>query len=207
MINQQRHSVYVTQSLISSWQWIFKKDGGYEEFIDTLNKVRTPPNDNMLRGIEYEKQTYLGNTGASEIVKGGTGQLIGMKWCEIQGTNTLLYGILDSLKGGVIYDIKSKKSENKYHRPAYYSSPQAQMYLTIFSRATKFVYVISTQTKKTKETVEEYIERDQVHIEEYTREDFPPIEETISNFYTWLKENNLWETFVTKWTSKKKTRR
>ena len=204
MTKNKKYSVYVTQSLLSSWLWVFKKDDGFEEFIDTLNKIRTPQNANMLRGIKYEEESYKGNTGAYEYVKGGTGQLIGMKWCEIQDTNTLLYGILDSLKGGVIYDIKSKASDSKYNRPAYNTSVQAPMYLEIFKNATKFTYLISTAQKKSNESLEEYLDRDHIYTETYYRRDFEPIQVTIDDFYTWLKLNNLWDTFIENWSSKKK---
>ena len=46
--------VRVTQTLLTSWEYSFKTDDGYESFLKTLNREKTPPTKAMLDGIRYE---------------------------------------------------------------------------------------------------------------------------------------------------------
>ena len=44
----------LTQSLISAYEWMFKKEDGYDEFIAALNREKKQPTVAMLDGIRYE---------------------------------------------------------------------------------------------------------------------------------------------------------
>ena len=44
----------LTQSLISAYEWTFKKEDGYEDFIAALNREKKQPTVAMLEGIRYE---------------------------------------------------------------------------------------------------------------------------------------------------------
>ena len=44
----------ITQSLLSSFSWVFRKDDGYDSFLRTLNREPNPQTKAMLDGIRYE---------------------------------------------------------------------------------------------------------------------------------------------------------
>ena len=77
-----------------------------KSFIDTLNRIPSEPNEYMKQGIEYEEECYKGNTEISPIIENGAFQIVGTKEVEVAGIKFLMYGRLDVLKAGIIYDIK-----------------------------------------------------------------------------------------------------
>ena len=44
----------ITQSLLSAWDYVYKKDDGYEEFLAALNREKKPPTQAMLDGRRFE---------------------------------------------------------------------------------------------------------------------------------------------------------
>lgn len=150
------------------------------EFIDMLNKIPTPQNEYMLRGIEFENKVCNGlDKEFSPIVENGTFQLKKAKKVIIDGEPILLYGILDVLKGGRIYDIK-RVSNYKY--PKYKKSHQHSMYLELFPSAYDFTYIIRD-------------DKGNSYYENYIRENIEDIYFVISQFITYLKSKNLFEIF------------
>lgn len=196
----------ITPSLLNSWLYIWncvdnvresEKDEicledkildtqakAKEDFINTLNRIKTPPNQYMQMGIDYEEECYKGNTDVSPIIKGGAYQIVGMKNETIDGIDFLLYGRLDVLKGGIIYDIKRVM---KYSVQKYFKSCQHSFYFELFGRAYQFTYLI--------------YDGNRLHTETYYREDCVDIKQVISNFIRWLKENDLFEIYKEKWKS------
>lgn len=203
MSNQPKRHL-ITPSLLNSWAYIWlsklavkeaesdtisledKQDlaskKAYEEFLNTLNRVKTPPNEYMLRGIEFEEECYKGNTCISPIIQGGAFQIVGKKEVEIDQTPFLMYGRLDVLKQGVIYDIKRV---SQYRTQKYYYSHQHGFYMDLFPEATQFTYLAYDGSK--------------LHQETYYRGQYKPTETAISEFKQWLKENDLWETYESLW--------
>ena len=59
---------------------------------------------------------------------------------RIDGVPFLLYGRLDALKAGTIYDTKFVR---RYEAGKYVSSPQHPMYFDCVPEASRFVYVVS----------------------------------------------------------------
>jgi hypothetical protein len=178
----------VTTTLLNSWQYLWKVDEEYQEsawqdFIDLLNKVRKPPNDAMIRGIEFEADCIAGLVpGISEIIKGGTFQYAASKETKVAGERVLLYGKIDVLKAGIIYDIKST---SKYELQKYHDSTQHHMYMNMIPNAVKFVYLINNGN----DTFQEI----------YRRDEIKPVEPIIAQFYEWLKDKNLWNIYTEKW--------
>lgn len=203
--NEERY--LITPSLLNSWAYIWEcvdyvrenenDEISYDDkcsnaiekakndFIVTLNRLKTPPNEYMLRGIQYEEDSYKGLTRASPYVKGGQYQVVGMKNIEVDGVKFLLYGRLDCLKGGVISDIKRVSN---YSAPKYKTSFQHVAYFELFPKAYEFDYLIDDGNK--------------LHIESYYPDDVTPIRYGISDFIKWLKANNLWELYKEKWRSR-----
>jgi hypothetical protein len=181
----------VTTTLLNSWQYLWKvdedyQDNAWQDFVDLLNKVRKPPNEAMQRGIQFEADCVAGLVpGISEIIKDGVFQYSASKETKVAGESVLLYGKIDVLKAGIIYDIKST---SKYETQKYHDSVQHHMYLTMVLNAVKFVYLINNGHE--------------TFIETYRRHEIRAVEPLIEQFYAWLKQKNLWEVYTSKWQSR-----
>lgn len=197
----------ITHSLLNAWNYLYKTDdeyydNAYESFIQTLNRADTPPTPSMLNGLAFEKavsdiifkralkHTDKWSTGANEIadiiIENCTlEQAKVYKDVTINGIDYLMYGVIDWLGGGTIYDIKYKHNISNYNVGDYCDGTQHRMYLSIIDTADKFVYLISNGQKVYKET--------------YTRKESRPIEQDIINLENWLKLHNLWDIYVEKW--------
>lgn len=181
----------ITTTLLNSWSYLWKADDEYadnawKDFINLLNRNRQPPNEAMIRGIQFEADCVAGLVpGISEVIQGGTFQYTAKKEIEVAGVSVLLYGKIDILKAGIIYDIKST---SKYELQKYHDSMQHHMYMTMVPNAVKFVYLINNGHE--------------TYVETYRRDEIKPVEPTISTFYQWLKDKKLWELYTTKWQSR-----
>jgi len=189
--------IRITQSLLSSWQWVFKLDDGYEDFLRTLNREKKPPTEAMLDGIRFENvlnsvlngeqippdhEWLFPITEMAEELKGSQQQVTLFRDIEVDGQPILLHGVLDYLREGHIWDCKFSK---RYHLNKYLDSPQTPMYLALVPEALDFTYII---------TDGKYVYR-----ERYPREIVPDINNTINQFYRFLKQHDLWETYVEHW--------
>ena len=197
----------ITPSLLNSWTWIWEcinsvkeadsdtisledkqsevQEKAYNDFLKTLRREKIEPNEYMLAVIEFEKQCYEGKTCISPIIEGGAYQIVGKKKVQVCGLNFLMYGRLDVLKGGIIYDIKRVW---KYTLPKYKWSTQHGFYLDLFDKANKFEYLIFDGNK--------------LHIETYYREQYIPTVDVIENFINWLKDKDLLNIYLEYWKSK-----
>lgn len=197
----------ITPSLLNSWAFIdqctqyvresendtmsyedkceIAREKAFNDFLKVLNREPTPTNQYMQMGNEFEAETYKGNTCFSEIVKGGAFQIVGKKYETISGLNFLLYGRLDVLKGGTIFDIKRVQCW-KLNR--YKTSFQHPFYLHLFSECNDFKYLIFDGVKG--------------RIERYTRDECEDIKVVIADFINWLSINNLLDVYKEKWRSK-----
>ena len=194
---QRRNKLRVTQSLLSAWLYVFKKDDGYEDFLRALNREKKQPTQAMLDGIQYENCLNSILNGeplpldhkwhdpllemAVEL-QGSQQQVVLFKDTEVDGQPILLHGVLDYLREGHIWDCKFSKT---YHLNKYLDSPQTAMYLSLVPSAFDFTYIISDGTW--------------VYREKYPREIVPPIEPTIKYFLDYLKQHDLYKIFEEKW--------
>lgn len=189
--------VRITQSLLSAWEWSFKTDDGWDDFIATLNREKKQPTQAMLDGIRFEnclnnvlkgEPIYQDNEWYNVLVEmscelqGAQQQVSLFQDCEVDGQPFLLHGVLDYLREGHIWDCKFSKT---YHLNKYLTSPQTPMYLSLVPEARDFTYIISDG---------KYVYR-----EKYPRDIVPPIEPTIYNFMQYLKKHGLWEAYCEKW--------
>ena len=189
--------VRITQSLLSSWEWSFKKDDGYEEFLKALKRERTPPSKSMLDGIAFENvlnsvlrgeqipedhEWYKVITEMARELDGSQQQVTIFRDINVSGQPFLLHGVLDYLHAGIIYDCKFSK---RYELNKYLMSPQTPMYLELVPEARLFEYIIS--------------DGKWVYREKYPREIVPSIRDTINQFYKYLLQHNLWEIYEQYW--------
>lgn len=196
----------MTQSLLNSYLYQFNCIDDYTEeahqsFLNTLNKIYSPPNEAIQRGIDFERLVYeytdpknITDISTDEItaainiadyIQGGSFQYVASKNININGLDLVLYGRLDALKAGVIYDIKYTQ---KYSVGKFIDSPQHPMYLELIPEAKEFIYLVSNGKC--------------VWTEKYTREETPSIYPIIQNFFEYLNNMNLMQVYKDKWKSR-----
>lgn len=197
----------MTQSLLAAWQYNLS-GGPQEEFLSVLRREKTEQTQAMKDGIEFERLVWecacgkepeekhkwaQGIREIAEIVRGGAYQVALSDEAEIEGEEYLLYGIVDFVKQGVIFDVKfSKRYENRGNVNYYLTSPQAPMYLRLLPGAKQFVFLISDGA--------------QVFSEAYTQEEITPIEKTAAAFTENLKQRGLWDVYTAFWRADKERR-
>lgn len=199
-MSAQPNKFLITQSLLSAWLWAYKLDNGYEDFLKTLHREPIQPTKAMLDGQRFENVVNAVATGAEiepthewykpvtdvvGYVKDAQQQVKLSRDISVQGVNFVIYGVLDYLKRGVIYDTKYSKT---YHVGKYLASPQHPMYFALVPEAYRFDYLIS--------------DGDWVYRETYRPDDVEPIEATIKHFMDYLDSRKLVDTFCENWRSK-----
>ena len=189
---------YITSTLLNSWSYAIK-NGTLEDFIKVLNKEEFEPSESIIKGFEFE--AYMQEN--YEETKNGVYQVVVSK----EHGDYLLYGIIDCLKGGIIYDYKYTKN---YDVGKFFGNHQTLMYLEMVPEASKMVYLITNKFNKI-----EYAENNfqdvknieytvgDIFREEYTKDMFPEtIDSILHKFKTWLKQYNLFEVYAEKWKCK-----
>ena len=187
----------ITQSLLSAWQYSYRKEDGWEDFLGAINGEKKQPTEAMLDGIRFENvlnnvlngeeispdhEWYKPIRQLAKYLDGSQQQVVLYKDVVIDGQPILLHGVLDFLKAGVIYDTKFSKH---YHLNKYLGSCQHPMYMELVPEARCFEYLSCDG---------EWIFR-----ERYPREIIEPIQPTIRDFLRFLKANNLYEIYEEKW--------
>lgn len=191
---------YITPTLLNSWQYNIK-NGTLEDFIKVLNKEEFEPTESISKGFEYEK--YM-QENFEETLNGA----YQVKVSKEHG-DYLLYGIIDCLKGGIIYDYKYTKN---YEVGKFFNNHQTLMYLEMVPEAKKMVYLITNKfTKEMSLSAPlnyeycgeyEYVVGE-IYREEYTKDMFPETMDSILHkFQQWLKRYNLFDLYTEKWKCK-----
>lgn len=132
-----------------------------------------------------EHKWYSAASKVASIVGGGVLQYRASKTIEVGGLTLVLYGRLDCLKSGEIYDIKFSKG---YDRGKYTDSTQHPTYLELVPEARGFTYIVSNGSE--------------VWTERYRRDEAPAIIPTISDFLDWMQAMGFLDTYKEKWNAK-----
>lgn len=195
----------ITHSLLSSWLYCIKENpyedmtttrDNYSEFLASLRRERTETTEAMQNGIDFENlvtaivngnkdtthQWYESASQIAAVVNGGQLQYAARKEISVDGITLLLYGRLDALKAGVVYDIKFSKV---YDSGKYINSTQHPTYFELIPEATEFKYLVSNGTW--------------VWTETYRREETQSIISIISDFLRWLDVHGLTSLYKEKW--------
>ena len=189
---------YITPSLLNSWQYNIK-NGTLEDFIKVLNKEEFEPSESILKGFEYEK--YM-QENFEETLNGAYQVKVSKEYGDY-----LLYGIIDCLKGGIIYDYKYTQN---YEVGKFFNNHQTLMYLEMIPEAKKMVYLITNKFEKTeypdlnfKDIANIEYKVGDIFREEYTKDMFPEtIDSILHKFKEWLKQYDLFELYEEKWKCK-----
>lgn len=137
----------------------------------------------LLENHPPEKHPYYeAACKVANMVCGAKLQYVAQKPVVIDGMKLLLYGRLDAMKEGRIFDIKFSGS---YERGKYRDSTQHPMYYKLVPEIMNFTYIVSNGTD--------------VWTELYWFDEIPRIEPVITDFLHWLRDMNLMETYKQYW--------
>lgn len=200
----------ITHSLVSSWLYSLRddpfadstqEDTSKEDFLRVLRREPTPTTEAMQNGIDFEdmvtaltqdRPTDQNKAGwleaaqkVADIVRGGQLQYVAKAVTRVNDMELLLYGRLDALKAGRIYDIKFSKG---YERGKYVDSTQHPMYMALVPEALDFTYLVSNGTE--------------VWTEQYRRDETPDILPTVRAFLDWLRMAGLMKVYMEHWAAK-----
>ena len=183
----------MTASLLDAWKYLLNNE--YSKLDDFLRVLRREPSE----ATEAQKQGYEFETWAEQNYKdtlNGVYQVKAYKdLVAPTGTKYLLYGIIDCIKSGKIYDFKHTK---QYDVGKFFDKAQTSMYLELVPQAKDMTYIISVDPPKYLETQDKYL----IYTETYTRTETPQIKDIICDFELWLKAMDLWETYKQNWRTK-----
>lgn len=192
----------ITHSLLYSWLYAMQDNpysgerDAYQEFLQALRREPTPTTEAMQMGIDFENLVtdilqhkvnaksiwFEAAADIAAIIRGGVLQFKAKRDLQVNGLDILLYGRLDALKAGVVYDIKFSKT---YERGKYLHSTQHPVYLALLPEAKEFTYLVSNGAN--------------VWLETYRREETEDVQNIISDFLVWLERQGLMELYKEKW--------
>ena len=190
----------ITQSLLAAWLYqyqAFDQASAHKDFLRVLRREKSKPTQAILDGIQLENMVTACCEGSpppeghkwgqavraiTDRVKGAQFQVVAQRTAVVEDIPFLLYGRLDALKAGVIYDIKFSRS---YQVGKYLDSPQHPMYFALVPEAQRFEYLVFTGSD--------------VCVEKYDREDAPDIRSTIRDFMKYLEASKLDKLYCQKW--------
>lgn len=200
MLTLPQNKLLLTQSLLSSWLYqytAYDQQKAHDNFLRVLERKPTPQTPAIRDGIQFENMVTACCGGVepetghewSEVVKETSRilhraqfQVAVYRNKRIDDVPFLLYGRLDALQAGTIYDIKFSKT---YETGKYLVSPQHPMYFECVPEASRFVYIISDGRS--------------VFTEEYRREETPPIDGAVRSFMGYLESAGLAQLYVDNW--------
>lgn len=200
----------ITQTLLSSWGYMYTchesmTDKAHEDFLRTLNREKKATTEAMQNGIDFENEVYKEAAGAerkphpkwekgikaiAEIIKGAPVQIKVSRELDIGKHRLLIYGILDALQAGTIYDVKftNKSFSSTELAGKYFDSPQHPAYLYMVPEAYCFTYLVS--------------DGEDLYAETYTRKNSCAIEEIVKAFLDDLERADLMRIYAEKWIAK-----
>ena len=200
----------ITQSLLSAWDYTFSchegsEDSAYEDFLRTLNREKGEPTEAMQNGIMFESAVYATTNGTfnpaghcwesgirkvAAILGNAPVQVKAQREITVDGMDFLVYGVLDALKAGTIYDVKFKNKGfgSLELAGSYLDSAQHPAYFYIVPEAFEFKYLVSDGTD--------------IYVEPYRPEETRFIGDIISEFIQSLAGWGLLDLYKEKWLTK-----
>lgn len=200
----------ITQSLLSAWSYAHTcyescAENAYTDFLNTLNRIPGERTSERRNGSEFENEVYKealginrtphgdwekGIKAVATVIKGAPTQV--RVQAELSaGKNTILvYGILDALKAGTIYDVKfcNKSFSSEDLAGKYLDSVQHPAYLYMVPEAKDFTYLVS--------------DGEDLYTETYTRKNSRPFPEIVEEFLQSIDAMGLMPVYLEKWQAK-----
>ena len=203
-------SYLITQSLIGSWNYMMScreecQEDAYNDFLNTLNRIPKEATLEIQNGIDFENEVYKAAAGipraahpkwepginaVATFIKGAPVQIKAQRELSLGSMNLLVYGIMDALKAGIIYDVKfsNKGFGSAELAGKYLDSPQHPAYFYIEPEAREFQYLVSDGVD--------------LYTETYTRANSRPFKEIAEEFLASLDAMNLLSIYKEKWAAR-----
>ena len=197
----------ITQSLLGSWGYLFScmeeyQDKAYEDFLITLRREKKETTPEMQNGIDFENEVYLaaadaprkphpkweqGITAVATVIKGAQVQVKAQRELTVAGMDFLVYGILDALKAGSIFDVKflNKSFGSAELAGKYLESPQHHAYFYLIPEAVDFTYLVS--------------DGQDLYTERYTPDMCKPFPDIVAQFVTSITSMDLLDVYKEHW--------
>jgi len=188
---QNKPTYKISASLLNNYFYYLNNPSqkNFQSFVNRLKNV-FETNFFLERGLRFEDEVFEGKHGnLSELVKDLPKQVWASKTVERDEYNIKISGKMDVIdeEKERIYDIKRV---SKFTKDKYDTSTQHLIYFYLRPEMKDFYYLVAAGPNK------EYTNE----VAHYKRPEDKNIEETvlhiIDNFYSFLKENNLWETYI-----------
>ncbi len=197
----------VIPSLLGSWDWYLNAEGDREEsaeaeFLASLRREKSPPNQAMQDGIDFENRVEAVCQGkavsflegedyercvreVAAMVAGGTWQVNTAKTITVGGVSFWLHGRMDVLRGPWIWDLKFSKS---FDVGKYRDAPQTLAYLACEPGPLGIRYVVCDGSR--------------VFVDEYRREVVRPVEWLLGDFWEWMQAHpKFLEPYLANWST------
>ena len=200
----------ITQTLLGAWTYALDareevQEDAYQSFLDTLHKLPRETTPEMQNGIDFEDEVYKAAWGndrephpqweegirkVSQILYRAPTQIRLSRPLTADGEELLLYGVLDAMKAGSIYDVKflNKSFGSADLAGKYLHSPQHPAYLYLAPEALDFTYLVS--------------DGQDLYTERYTRRMARPIQDIASEFIRFMRVSGLMDVYREKWKAK-----
>lgn len=197
----------ITQSLLGSWGYLFScmeeyQDKAYEDFLITLRREKKETTPEMQNGIDFENEVYLaaadaprkphpkweqGITAVATVIKGAQVQVKAQRELTVAGMDFLVYGILDALKAGSIFDVKflNKSFGSAELAGKYLESPQHHAYFYLIPEAVDFTYLVS--------------DGQDLYTERYTPDMCKPFPDIVAQFIASITSMELLDVYKEHW--------
>lgn len=192
------NSYLITATLLNAWQYLLTSEKAtLENFLITLRREKTESNESESAGYDFEtwaEHNYKPTLNGQYQVR------LSKPYTSHSGTNYILYGRLDCIKAGKVYDYKHT---SKYEVGKFFNKPQTSMYLELVPEATQMTYVIGTdKSKYQQDETDIYDDPYNIYTEDYSRAEITPISRFIEDFEEWLHTMDLWGVYTENWKSK-----
>lgn len=197
----------ITQSLLGAWGYMFNCHEDYQEeakedFLRTLRREPKETTPEMQNGIDFENEVYKevaglprnayskwddGIVAVATVIKGASVQVKASRELTVAGMDFLVYGILDALKAGSIYDVKflNKSFGSAELAGKYLESPQHPAYFYIVPEALDFTYLVS--------------DGQDLYTERYTPSECRPFPDIVAEFIASITSMGLLDLYKEHW--------
>lgn len=161
-------------------------EGLYQPELELGDPVRAMGDTVITQKYSYHKW-YNGAKAVATVIKGAQVQVKASRELTVAGMDFLVYGILDALKAGSIYDVKflNKSFGSAELAGKYLESPQHHAYFYLIPEAVDFTYLVS--------------DGQDLYTERYTPDMCKPFPDIVSQFIASITSMGLLDVYKEHW--------
>lgn len=161
-------------------------EGLYRPTVTPTGAIRAMGDTIITEERSYHKW-HSGASAVATVIKGAQFQVKASRELTVAGTDFLVYGILDALRAGSIFDVKflNKSFGSADLVGKYLNSTQHPTYFYLVPEAFEFTYLVS--------------DGQDLYAERYTPEDTEPISNIIEHFIKSIDSMGLLDVYRDNW--------